>query len=41
MKNSRRFKKKAAATDIGQKAAEMGGNVQDKIHVSLGNNSCA
>ena len=34
MKNTRKFKKQAASTDIGQKAAEVGGNVQDKIHVS-------
>ena len=34
LKNTRRFKKQAASTDIGQKVGEMGGNVQDKIHVS-------
>jgi hypothetical protein len=34
MRNSRKFKKQAAATDIGQKVGQMGGNVQDKIHVS-------
>jgi hypothetical protein len=34
LKNTRKFKRQAASTDIGQKAAEVGGNVQDKLHVS-------
>ena len=35
LKNTRKFKKQAAATDIGQKAAEVGTGVQNKLHVSF------